>query len=83
MLPLTRHARFEMVKRSITEDEVKNILEHPQQKIRVDENREIWQNKVEEKGKIYVIRVVIEMGPLRVITVYKSSKVKKYWRETS
>lgn len=81
MLPLSDHAKFEMRRRGITEDEVGVTFHQPQQKIKLEGGREIWQNKVEAEGKAYVIRVILEVDPrTRIITVYKSSKVKKYWR---
>lgn len=80
MLSLTKHARFEMEKRGITEAMVAEVTGKPQQKIKVDENREIWQNKIELGGKTYILRVVVETQPLKVVTVYKSSKIEKYWR---
>lgn len=84
MLPLTQHAIWEMQKRGITEEEVTQVFEQPEQKIGVSFNREIWQNIIELRGKKYVLRIVVELSPsVKIITVYKSSKVSKYWKGQS
>lgn len=82
MLPLTEHARFEMKRRGISEQEVEAVLEKPGQKIKLVGGREIWQNKIHTEGREYVLRVVLEVKPEPlVVTVYRTSKVDKYWRE--
>ena len=81
-LPLTEHAWFEMHRRGISKLEIEKVFKHPEQKIKMAGIREIWQNKFAQNGKEYVLRIVVELMPkTRVITVYKSSKVKKYWRK--
>ena len=84
MLPICDHARFEMERRGITEEMIKDVYDHPEQKIRVTEGREIWQNKIELGEKSYVLRLVVDLKPTRrIVTVYKSSKASKYWRDDS
>jgi len=44
---------------------------------------EIWQSRfTAQDGKIYLLRVVvaIDKDPAVVVTLYKTSKVEKYWR---
>ena len=49
----------------------------------LERGREIWQNRILVEGKEHVLRLVVEVEPeLKIVTVYKSSKVKKYWRES-
>ena len=84
MLPLTSHAKFEMERRGIKEEEIEQVFLNPVQKIKLSGVREIWQNQMTQDGKIYVLRMVVELEPkLTIVTVYKSSKIKKYWREDS
>ena len=81
MLPLSNHARYEMQKRDISEIMVESVFLQPVQKIIVSKDRQIWQNKIEIEGKAYIMRLVVEINPaVKIITVYKSSKVDKYWR---
>lgn len=81
VLPLSDHAKFEMERREIPEKAVEMVFEGPEQKIMLTSGREIWQNKIIMEGKEYVLRLIMETQPeLKIITVYRSSKIKKYWR---
>lgn len=80
-LPLTDHAEFEIGRRNIKIQDVKQVFEKPQQKIILENDREIWQNKVSDGGRDYVLRLVLDTKPvLKIVTVYRSSKIDKYWR---
>jgi hypothetical protein len=50
----------------------------------VHEVRVVYQSRVElgEPSKTYVLRVFVDIDrePPEVVTVYRSSKVQKYWR---
>ncbi|MBI2346706.1 MAG: DUF4258 domain-containing protein [Deltaproteobacteria bacterium] len=82
ILPLSDHARFEMQRRRISEQDIERVWTQPEQKIVLARGRAIWQNKITDGGKVYILRLVIETAPtMRIITLYRSSKVKKYWRE--
>jgi len=71
-----------MQRRGISEDEIKEVYLHPVQKIKLVGGREIWQNQIERDGKVYVLRIVVGIKPnLSIVTVYRSSNVKKYWME--
>ena len=84
VLPLSAHAIFEIERRGISKEEVEQVFNNPEQKIKVSNRREIWQNKIEVVGVVYVLRVIVDLEPeLRIVTVYRSSKVKKYWRDNS
>ena len=70
-----------MKRRGISEKEVEKVFQQPEQKIELEGDREIWQTKVVLDSKTWVIRIVVELKPrVAIVTVYKSSKVKKYWR---
>ena len=59
-LPLTDHAEFEIGRRNIKIQDVKQVFEKPQQKIMLENDREIWQNRVSDGGREYVLRLVID-----------------------
>ncbi len=81
MLPLSTHAITAMKRRQIPEHVVMMIYEHPTQKIPLANGREIWQNTVCMDGKEYVVRLIVEPEPTpTIVTVYRSSKIEKYWR---
>jgi hypothetical protein len=81
---LTDHARFEMERRQIAEPEVAGVLATPGQVQSIREGREVYQTLIEmgEPPKSYLLRVFVDVDrePPEVVTVYRTSKVEKYWR---
>ncbi|MBD2150433.1 DUF4258 domain-containing protein [Pseudanabaena sp. FACHB-1277] len=77
------HARKEMLRRNITQLQIEEVLQSPEQIISVNEERNIYQSRFELNQKQYLLRVVgdIRGDLLTVVTIYKTSKVKKYWSE--
>jgi len=82
---LTNHARFELKIRNISEEDVKFAVRNPQQKLPSKKGRVIIQNKYYDKieNKEMLLRIIgFERGDsFEVITVYKTSKIKKYWKK--
>ncbi len=81
---VTDHARDEMVRRQITEEDVTKVLAAPEHTETVREGREIYQSRLQsgEPPKTYLLRVFVDIAriPPEVVTVYRTSKVAKYWR---
>ncbi len=81
---LTEHAQLEMARRQITEEDVAQVLSAPEQVEVVRPGREVYQSRVElgDPLKLYLLRVFIdvERQPPDVVTVYRTSKIEKYWR---
>ena len=79
----SKHAEIELIRRKIEKKLALNIIKNPQQKSRF-ENLYIYQSKYFDKniGKEMLLRVFIKEGlkGLEVITLYKTSKIKKYWK---
>ena len=82
-LVITDHARFEAQRRNIYLDLVESTIENPQQKVPSSRNRVVFQSKFYDKivGKEMLLRVVVESskGAFKVISVYKTSKIDRYW----
>ncbi len=82
---ITNHAGFEARRRNISEDFAKHVILNPQQKLYYKDGRVIVQNRYHDEieGKEMLIRVIgIEIEEVfRVITVYKTSKIEKYWKK--
>lgn len=78
------HARFQMKRRQISEDQVRQALTAPQQIIGEEGGRYIYQSKLflPNSGKERLFRVVVDTRrePVEVVTVYRTSKIAKYWR---
>jgi len=81
---LTDHARFEMARRQISEDEIAQVLSAPEQSEPVRPGRKVYQARVTkgEPSKTYLLRVFVDVDrqPPEVVTVYCTSKISKYWR---
>jgi len=80
----TNHAREEMARRQISEADVARVLSEPEQTEGVREGREVYQSRLEigEPPKTYLLRVFVDINrqPPEVVTVYRTSKIGKYWR---
>ena len=81
---LTEHAKEEMVRRQISQGEVANVLAAPEQFEVVREGRNVYQShiKVGKPPKDYLLRIFVDVNrePPEVVTVYRTSKIEKYWR---
>jgi Domain of unknown function (DUF4258) len=81
---LTEHAKKEMSRRQISQDEVVRVLTAPEQIQVVRQGRNVYQSCIETgmPPKRYLLRVFvdIERQPPEVVTVYRTSKKTKYWR---
>ena len=78
------HARFQMKRRQISEDQVRHVLTAPQQIIEKEGSPCIYQSKLflPISGKERLFRVVVDTRhePVEVVTAYRTSKIAKYWR---
>ena len=83
---LTDHAQWEAERRQIDLGIIKKVVKNPQQQVRLGK-RMIFQEKYFDKfqEKEMLLRTVVEEkgDTRRVITVYKTSKIEKYWKEES
>ncbi len=81
---LTDHALLEMTRRQITEADVARVLSAPEQIEVVRSGRMVYQARLElgEPPKTYLLRVFVDVDrqPPEVVTVYRTSKIEKYWR---
>lgn len=83
---VTTHAAEEMERRAISISEVMAVLAAHEQEIPVRPGRVVVQGLQGSGGDRpqYVLRVVVDVEdePPTVVTVYRSSKIRKYWRES-
>jgi hypothetical protein len=80
---LSDHARAEAGRRGISEASVLSVATAPEQRVAVRLGREVRQSRVVDpaSGKLHLIRVVVDEGmdSDTVVTVYRTSKIRKYW----
>jgi hypothetical protein len=80
---ITLHAEAEMNRRGIPRMLVEAVLDKPQQIVEEYGNKKAYQSKIDfGKGIIYLLRVIVDdtVTPKSVVTVYRTSKIEKYWR---
>ena len=77
------HARYELGRRGIDLEMVRQVLADSQQTFEVRTGRIAAQSKVRRAGGTYLLRVFVDTDrPKQVIvTAYLTSKVEKYWRD--
>ncbi len=81
---LSRHAQWEMARRSLPVAMVQAVVNAPEQRLR-DESRAgawVYQSRLRfEDGKMYLLRVVVaeEHAPPVIVTAYRTGKIAKYW----
>lgn len=84
---ISDHAREQMAERGISEGMVLSIIAASQQTIPLDTDKVVYQSLqyFEEEAKEYLVRVFVNIikVPNLVITVYRTSKVEKYWKYES
>ena len=80
---LSEHARLQAARRGLNEDVVLGVARSPQQRLPVRRGREVRQSRIAmpEGATLYLVRVVVDSSEDgdTVVTVYRSSKIDKYW----
>jgi hypothetical protein len=78
---ITDHADAQMSRRGISIDVVRAILRDPEQVIDVRPERVVLQSQVKIDNRRQLVRVFVDVdaSPMRVVTVYQTSKIEKYW----
>ncbi len=79
---VTEHAAFEMKRRGIDEATLRSVLAAPGQRDLVRPGRDVLQTRVTIEDKEFVVRVFVDVDrtPANVVTVYRTTKIRKYWR---
>jgi hypothetical protein len=82
---LSRHARDEIARRGIPQTLVDLVLTSPQQIVPEHGGRVAYQSQLDfGGGHIFLLRAIVAdtVDPAVVVTVYRTSKIIKYWRTT-
>lgn len=81
---ISKHAQEQMDERGISEEMVLEIIASPQQSIPDGTEKMIYQSikYFEKDNKEFLVRVFVNIikQPNLVITVYRTSKIEKYWQ---
>jgi len=80
---LSRHAIDEAQHRGIPLELLEEILDSPEQLVQLNAVTSVYQSRVTDNaGRTYLNRATVstEIAPGVVVTVYRTSKIDKYWR---
>jgi len=79
---LPRHAREQMERREIPAAVVDAVLGKPEQVTVEDQGRRAHQSRFDLGGRIFLVRAIVDasVDPAVVVTVYRTSRIGKYWR---
>jgi len=79
---LSDHARQEMERRRTPLALVEQVLANPEQTASEKAGRTAYQSRQRIGGKMFLVRVIVDEAvyPPTVVTVYRTTKVQKYWR---
>lgn len=79
---LSTHVQQEMQRRGIPLAVVEAVLAAPAQKVPEHGVVVCYQSQVEINRRLYLIRVMVNetVTPSKVVTVYRTSKITKYWK---
>ena len=80
---ISKHAQSEIAERRIPERMLRELLDAPQQIAPGHSGRVIYQSQFDFGiGKRRLVRAIIDpqTTPPTVVTVYQTSKMRKYWR---
>ncbi len=79
---LSNHARQELARRDIALAEVEAVLAVPGQIVPEHGGIVCYQSPTTSGGKACLLRVMVNEAaePMVVVTVYRTSKISKYWQ---
>lgn len=81
---LSKHAEDELVRRKIPRAFLDEVLQQPEQLVPQYGSEKVYQSRLDfGDGRIFLVRVIVDdtVSPAIVVTVYRTSRIKKYWRE--
>ena len=78
---LTNHAETEATRRQIPREWIEATMANPEQVTPGVNQRKVFQSRIVADGRAYLIRLIVEdwHQPPVVVTVYRTSKIEKYW----
>lgn len=80
---LSRHALEEIHRRGIPRYLLDAVLTSPEQTVPGHGGKRVYQSRLDfGAGAVFLLRAVVDdtVDPAVVVTVYKTSKINKYWR---
>jgi hypothetical protein len=82
---LSKHAEDELSLRQVPRTLLESVLENPQQIVPERRGRKAYQSQIDfGSGRIFLLRAIVDdtLEPAVVLTVYRTKRIKRYWRQT-
>ncbi len=82
---VSKHAENELQLRKIPRQFLDQVMANPQQIVPERGNKKAYQSQVDfGSGRIFLLRAIVVdiISPAVVVTVYRTTKINKYWRKT-
>ena len=79
----SKHAESELVLRQIPRAFAEEVLRQPQQIVPERSPKKAYQSQVDfGSGRMFLLRVIVDdtVEPAMVVTVYRTTKINKYWK---
>ncbi len=79
---VSNHAQEQVRRRRISMELLESVMEHPQQIVPQADGTEVFQSQLDfGDGTIFLLRAIvnIDVDPAIVVTIYRTSKIGKYW----
>lgn len=78
---LSNHARQELARRDIALADVEAVMKEPEQSVQEHGGIVCYQSLATHSGKPCLLRVMVneDADPVVIVTVYRTSKISKYW----
>ena len=79
----SQHALDEMVLRGLSRETVELVLSAPEQIVPASNGNRAYQSRLVFGRKTFLVRLIVdeERQPPVVVTLYRTSKIDKYWEE--
>jgi len=79
----SQHALDEMILRGVSREIVEKVLSAPEQVVPASNGNRAFQSRIVFGRKTFLVRVIIdeEREPPVIVTLYRTSKIDKYWEE--
>jgi hypothetical protein len=80
---LSNHAREEVERRAIPPALLDSVLRDPEQIVPGNAGTRVYQSRLDfGGGRVFLLRAIVDdtVDPAVVVTVYRTSKIAKYWR---
>ena len=80
---LTPHALEQSRRRGLEQAVVAAVVTRPQQRVSLRRSRDVLQSIIEIDRRRYLVRVIVDVDhePAHVVTVYRTSRISKYWSD--